>query len=285
MREFGKCAGNGYNTPKKTNDMSSELFNLTGKTALITGATHGIGFAIATGLARAGAKICVNDISDQKLELAAEAYRKIGIEAYLLNFDVTREDAVDRGISQIEKAIGPVDILINNAGLIRRVPILEMAVSEYREVLEVDLVAPFIVTRRVAPPMIERRRGKIINLCSMMSVYGRKSVSAYASAKGGLKLLTQCMCCEWAKFNIQVNAIGPGYIATAQTAPIREQGHPFNELVMTRTPAGRWGQPEDLVGAALLLSSRAGDYINGQVIFVDGGILANFGYVAGENTI
>ena len=265
--------------------MSSELFNLTGKTALITGATHGIGFAIATGLAQAGARICVNDISDQKLELAAEAYRKVGIEAYLLNFDVTREDAVDRGISEIEKVIGPVDILVNNAGLIKRVPILEMAVSEYREVLEVDLIAPFIVTRRVAPPMIERRQGKIINLCSMMSVYGRKSVSAYASAKGGLKLLTQCMCCEWAKFNIQVNAIGPGYIATAQTAPIREQGHPFNELVMTRTPAGRWGQPEDLVGTALLLSSRAGDYINGQVIFVDGGILANFGYVAGENTL
>lgn len=265
--------------------MSAELFNLTGKTALVTGATHGIGLAIATGLAQAGAKICVNDISDEKLELARSSYRKLGIDAYLLNFDVTSEDAVNRGVSQIERDVGPVDILVNNAGLIKRVPILQMSVGEYREVLEVDLVAPLIVTRRVAPSMIERRQGKIINVCSMMSVYGRNSVSAYASAKGGLKLLTQCMCCEWAKYNIQINAIGPGYIATAQTAPIREQGHPFNNLVMTRTPAGRWGQPEDLVGATLLLSSRAGDYINGQVIFVDGGILANFGYVDGENTV
>jgi len=265
--------------------MSTELFNLTGKTALITGATHGIGFAIAAGLAQAGAKICVNDVSDQKLALAADEYRKSGIEAYLLNFDVTSESAVDRGITQIEREIGPIDILVNNAGLIRRVPILQMQVSDMQEILEVDLVAPFIVTRRIVPKMIEKRCGKIVNLCSMMSVYGRNTVSAYAAAKGGLKLLTQCMCCEWAKYNIQVNGLGPGYIATAQTAPLRVEGHPFNQLVMTRTPAGRWGEPDDLVGAALLLASRAGDYINGQILFVDGGILANFGYVAGENNV
>jgi len=173
--------------------------------------------------------------------------------------------------------------LVNNAGIIKRVPILQMKLSDYQEVLNVDLVSPLIVARRVAPGLIERRSGKIINMCSMMSIYGRNSVSAYASAKGGLKLLTQCMCCEWAKYNIQVNGLGPGYIATAQTAPIRTEGHPFNNLVMTRTPAGRWGEPEDLVGAALLLASRAGDYINGQILYVDGGILANFGYVEGEN--
>jgi len=165
------------------------------------------------------------------------------------------------------------------------VPILEMKLADFEEVLDVDLVAPFIVARRVVPGMIERRSGKIINLCSMMSIYGRNTVSAYASAKGGLKLLTQCMCCEWAKYNIQVNGLGPGYIATAQTAPIRVDGHPFNQLVMMRTPAGRWGEPDDLVGATLLLASRAGDYINGQVIYVDGGILANFGYVEGENRV
>jgi len=263
--------------------MSTQLFDLTGKTALVTGATHGIGFAIAVGLAQAGAKICVNDVSDEKLGVAAAEYRKVDIDPYLLNFDVTSEAAVDHGIAQIEKDVGAVDILVNNAGLIRRIPILEMQVADLEQILDVDLVAPFIVTRRVVPKMIERRAGKIINMCSMMSVYGRNTVSAYAAAKGGLKLLTQCMCCEWAKYNIQVNGLGPGYIATAQTAPIRSEGHPFNQLVMTRTPAGRWGEPEDLVGAALLLSSRAGDYINGQIVFVDGGILANFGYVEGEN--
>jgi gluconate 5-dehydrogenase len=174
---------------------------------------------------------------------------------------------------------------VNNAGIIKRIPILEMAVADFKQVLEVDLVAPLIISKRVAPSMIERRAGKIINMCSMMSVYGRQSVSAYAAAKGGLKLLTENMCCEWAKYGLNINGIGPGYIATSQTAPIRVDGHPFNDLVMMRTPAGRWGDPEDLVGAAILLSSEAGKFINGQVIFVDGGILANFGYVKGENDV
>lgn len=265
--------------------MSLRLFDLTGKTALVTGGTHGIGMAIGAGLAQAGARLCVNDLSQEKLAAAKAAYGARGIELYTLVFDVTREDDVDRGISRIEQDVGPVDILVNNAGIIIRVPIQEMRVEQYRQVLEVDLVAPLIVGKRVARRMIERRSGKIINMCSMMSVYGRNSVSAYASAKGGLKQLTQTMCCEWAKYGIQVNGIGPGYIATSQTEPIRVNGHPFNDLVMTRTPAGRWGEPEDLVGAAILLASRAGDYINGQIVYVDGGILANFGYVAGENQL
>ena len=160
-----------------------------------------------------------------------------------------------------------------------------MEVSDYKQVLEVDLVAPLIVSKRVAPNMIARRRGKIINMCSMMSVYGRNTVSAYASAKGGLKLLTQNMTCEWAKYNIQINGIGPGYIITAQTGPLRENGHPFNDLVMTRTPAGRWGEPEDVANAALFLASKASDFVNGHILYVDGGILANFGYVKGENDL
>ena len=265
--------------------MINELFDLTGKVALITGGTHGIGMAIATTLGKAGAKIAVNDISDEKLASCKEEYKKAGLDVYTLNFDVTNEADVDKGISEIEKNVGPVDILVNNAGIIKRIPILDMAVADYKQVIDIDLVAPLIVAKRVAPGMIERRQGKIINMCSMMSVYGRNTVSAYASAKGGLKLLTANMCCEWAKYNVQINGIGPGYIATAQTAPIREGNHPFNDLVMTRTPAARWGEPEDVGNAALFLASEASKFVNGHVLYVDGGILANFGYVKGENDL
>jgi gluconate 5-dehydrogenase len=262
-----------------------KMFDLTGKVALVTGGTHGIGMAIAKALASAGARICVNDISEDKLVACKEEYAKDGIDVLTLVFDVTKEEDVDRGIGIIESKVGPVDILVNNAGIIKRIPILNMPVEDFKQVIEIDLIAPFIVSKRVVPSMIKRGGGKIINMCSMMSVYGRNTVSAYASAKGGLKLLTANMCCEWAKHNIQINGIGPGYIATSQTAPIRVNGHPFNNLVMTRTPAGRWGDPEDLGGAAVFLASAASNYVNGQVLFVDGGILANFGYVEGENSI
>jgi gluconate 5-dehydrogenase len=265
--------------------MTAELFDLRGKVALVTGGTHGIGLAIGKVLGQAGARVCVNDLSEERLDACRAEYRAAGVEVFTLIFDVTDEAAVDAGISRIEKEVGPVDILVNNAGIIKRIPILDMPVADFREVLEVDLVAPLILAKRVAPGMIERRSGKIINMCSMMSVYGRNTVSAYASAKGGLKLLTANMCCEWAKFNVQINGIGPGYIATEQTAPIRVGGHPFNDLVMTRTPAGRWGEPEDVANAALFLASGASDFVNGQVLYVDGGILANFGYVKGENEI
>nr|WP_321355197.1 gluconate 5-dehydrogenase [uncultured Draconibacterium sp.] len=265
--------------------MIQELFNLSGKVALITGGTHGIGMAIGKTLGQAGAKVCVNDISDEKLEECKAEYAEAGVNVYTLNFDVTSEEAVDKGISKIEAEVGNVDILVNNAGIIKRIPILDMPVADYKQVIDIDLVAPLIVAKRVAPKMIENRSGKIINMCSMMSVYGRNSVSAYASAKGGLKLLTANMCCEWAKYNVQINGIGPGYIATAQTAPIRDGGHPFNDLVMMRTPANRWGEPEDIGNAALFLASKAADFVNGQVLYVDGGILANFGYVKGENDI
>ena len=263
--------------------MIQDLFDLTGKIVLVTGGTHGIGMAIGKTLGQAGATVCVNDIDEAKLASCQSEYKEAGVDVYTLKFNVTDEDDVDAGIGSIEKDLGVIDILVNNAGIIKRLPILDMAVSDYRQVIEVDLVAPLIVSKRVAPGMIAKSAGKIINMCSMMSVYGRNSVSAYASAKGGLKLLTANMCCEWAKHNLQINGIGPGYIATAQTAPIREGGHPFNDLVMTRTPANRWGEPEDIGNAALFLASNASNFVNGQVLYVDGGILANFGYVKGEN--
>jgi len=265
--------------------MIQELFDLKNKVVLVTGGTHGIGMAVGTVLGKAGAKICVNDLNEATLASAKEAYAAEGIDAYTIVFNVTDEAAVDAGISKIEADVGTIDILVNNAGIIKRVPILDMPVEDYKQVIDVDLVAPFIVGKRVAPGMIKKGGGKIINMCSMMSVYGRNSVSAYASAKGGLKLLTANMCCEWAKHNVQVNGIGPGYIATAQTAPIREGGHPFNDLVMMRTPANRWGEPEDIGNAALFLASKASQFVNGHILYVDGGILANFGYVKGENEV
>ncbi len=265
--------------------MIQQLFDLTGKVALITGGTHGIGLAIGKVLGQAGAKICVNDLSEEKLQNCRAEYAAAGIDVFTVVFDVTSEAGVDRGISIIEKEVGKIDILVNNAGIIKRIPILDMPLADFKQVLDVDLVAPLIVSKRVAPGMIEKRAGKIINMCSMMSVYGRNTVSAYAAAKGGLKLLTASMTCEWAKYNIQINGIGPGYIATSQTAAIREGNHPFNDLVMARTPAGRWGEPEDVGNAALFLASKASDFVNGHILFVDGGILANFGYVKGENEI
>ncbi|MGD9994836.1 MAG: gluconate 5-dehydrogenase [Salinivirgaceae bacterium] len=265
--------------------MINNLFDLTGKVALITGGTHGIGMAIGMVLGKAGATVCVNGRSDEKLQKAKQEFQQQGLTIRTFKFDVTNETKVDKGISELEQQLGPVDILVNNAGIIKRIPILDMPVADFKQVIDIDLVAPFIVSKRVVPGMIKKRSGKIINLCSMMSEYGRKSVSAYASAKGGLKLLTANMTCEWAKYNIQINGIGPGYIATEQTAPIREGNHPFNDLVMTRTPAGRWGEPEDVGNAALFLASKAADFVNGHVLYVDGGILANFGYVKGENDI
>ncbi|MGE4287573.1 MAG: gluconate 5-dehydrogenase [Salinivirgaceae bacterium] len=265
--------------------MINNLFDLTGKVALITGGTHGIGMAIGMVLGKAGATVCVNGRSDEKLQKAKQEFQQQGLTIRTFKFDVTNETEVDKGISELEQQLGPVDILVNNAGIIKRIPILDMPVADFKQVIDIDLVAPFIVSKRVVPGMIKKRSGKIINLCSMMSEYGRNSVSAYASAKGGLKLLTANMTCEWAKYNIQINGIGPGYIATEQTAPIREGNHPFNDLVMTRTPAGRWGEPEDVGNAALFLASKAADFVNGHVLYVDGGILANFGYVKGENDI
>lgn len=262
--------------------MSLKLFDLTGKTALVTGATHGLGMAIATGLAQAGAKIIVNDVFSDKLEAAREAYKKNGIDISIYQLDVTDEEAANEVIPRMEKEVAPIDILVNNAGIIKRIPILEMKADEFREVLDVDLTGPFIMSKTVAPGMIKRGHGKIINMCSMMSELGRNTVSAYAAAKGGLKMLTRNMATEWARHNIQINGIGPGYFATTQTAPIRVDGHPFNDFIISRTPAGKWGDPEDLAGAAIFLASDASNFVNGIVLYVDGGILATIGKPSNE---
>ncbi|MFH6767518.1 gluconate 5-dehydrogenase [Gaetbulibacter aquiaggeris] len=263
--------------------MSINLFDLTGKVALITGAVHGLGMAMAKGLGNAGATIVVNNNSTDKLDEAVAEYKASGLKAYGYVFDVTDEKAVIRAIEQIEKEVGPIDILVNNAGIIKRTPIIEMEVADFNAVIQVDLISPFIVSKNVAKGMIKRGGGKIINICSMMSELGRDSVSAYAAAKGGLKMLTKNMATEWAKFNIQTNGIGPGYFATSQTAPIRVDGHPFNEFIISRTPAGRWGDPEDLQGAAIFLSSKASDFVNGHIVYVDGGILATIGKPSNED--
>ncbi|MDW5288279.1 gluconate 5-dehydrogenase [Formosa sp. PL04] len=262
--------------------MSINLFDLTGKTALITGGVHGLGMAMAKGLANAGATIVVNDLSQAAIDNALIEYKADGIEAHGYVFNVTDEAAVIAGITQIESEVGPIDILINNAGIIKRIPIIEMEVADFAAVINVDLISPFIVSKNVAKGMIARGGGKIINICSMMSELGRDSVSAYAAAKGGLKMLTKNMATEWAKFNIQTNGIGPGYFATSQTEPIRVDGHPFNDFIISRTPAARWGNPEDLQGAAIFLASKASDFVNGHVVYVDGGILATIGKPSNE---
>lgn len=262
--------------------MSVSLFDLTGKRALITGATHGLGMSMATGLAKAGAQIIINDISQEKLDAAIAEYKSNGIDALGYQFDVTDEKAAIDAVSKIEQEVGPIDILVNNAGIIKRIPVLEMEVADWEQVIKIDLTGPFIMSKTVGKYMVERRAGKIINICSMMSELGRATVSAYAAAKGGLKMLTKNLATEWAQFNIQVNGIGPGYFATTQTAPIRVDGHPFNDFIISRTPAARWGEPEDLQGAAIFLSAKASDFVSGHILYVDGGILATLGKAANE---
>ena len=263
--------------------MSTSLFDLTGKIALITGATHGLGMAMAKGIGQAGAMVIINGNSSQeKIDKAVDVFKAEGIQAFGYRFDVTDEEEVQNAIKRIENEVSPINILVNNAGIIKRTPMVNMEVADFEQVIKVDLVSPFIVSKAVVKGMIERKAGKIINICSMMSELGRNTIGAYAAAKGGLKMLTQNMCVEWAPYNIQVNGIGPGYFATEQTKPIRVDGHPFNEFILNRTPAGVWGDPDDLQGAAVFLSAKASDFVNGQILYVDGGILATIGKPSNE---
>ena len=258
------------------------MFNLTGKVALVTGASYGIGYAIAKALCNAGAKIVFNDIKQELVDKGLASYKADGIDATGYVCDVTDEDAVNAMVKKIEDEVGTIDILVNNAGIIKRIPMHEMSASEFRQVIDVDLNAPFICSKAVIPSMIKKGGGKIINICSMMSELGRETVSAYAAAKGGLKMLTKNIASEYGQYNIQCNGIGPGYIATPQTAPLREvqldgSKHPFDSFILAKTPANRWGNPEDLAGPAVFLASSASDFVNGHVLYVDGGILAYIG--------
>ena len=253
-------------------------FSLEGKVALVTGAAYGIGFAMAEAYAKAGAKIAFNCRGQEHLETALANYKAKGIDAKGYICDVTDEELV----ADIEKELGTIDILVNNAGIIKRIPMTEMSAAEFRQVIDIDLNAPFIVSKAVIPGMIKKGHGKIINICSMMSELGRETVSAYAAAKGGLKMLTKNIASEYGEYNIQCNGIGPGYIATPQTAPLREiqpdgSKHPFDQFIISKTPAARWGNPEDLMGPAVFLASEASDFVNGQILYVDGGILAYIG--------
>ncbi len=257
--------------------MSLSLFDLTGKTALITGGTHGIGLAIGQALAAAGATIIINGHTPARLEAALDDCKRKNLAASGYLFDITDETAVSQNIQKIMKETGSIDILVNNAAIHRRVKLEDLTLQVFKEVIDVNLTAQFMVAREVALSMISRREGKIINLCSMMSELGRHTTGAYAAAKGGLKMLTKAMATEWAEYNIQVNGIGPGYIKTDATGPISEPGHPLSRYVISRTPAGRWGSPDDLKGAAIFLASAASGFVNGHILYVDGGILATFG--------
>ncbi|MBE5783662.1 MAG: gluconate 5-dehydrogenase [Clostridiales bacterium] len=257
-------------------------FSLEGKIAWVTGASYGIGYAIAKALHAAGATIVFNDINQELVDKGLAAYKADGIDVHGYVCDVTDEDAVQNLVKTVAETVGVIDILVNNAGIIKRIPMTEMSAADFRKVIDVDLNAPFICAKAVLPAMIEKGHGKIINICSMMSELGRETVSAYAAAKGGLKMLTRNICSEFGDKNIQCNAIGPGYIATPQTAPLRERQadgsrHPFDQFIIARTPAGRWGDTEELMGPAVFLASDASNFVNGHVLYVDGGILAYIG--------
>ena len=258
------------------------MFSLEGKVALVTGASYGIGFALATAFARAGAKIAFNDIKQELVDKGLAAYKEEGIDAKGYVCDVTNEEQVNELVAKIEKELGSVDILVNNAGIIKRIPMVDMSAAEFRQVIDIDLNGPFIVSKAVIPSMIKKGHGKIINICSMMSELGRETVSAYAAAKGGLKMLTRNIASEYGEYNIQCNGIGPGYIATPQTAPLREiqpdgSRHPFDKFIIAKTPAERWGDAADLGGPAVFLASDASNFVNGHILYVDGGILAYIG--------
>ena len=259
-----------------------ESFDRTGEVALITGASYGIGMAIAKAMAANGATIVFNDIKQELVDKGLAAYEEAGIKAHGYVCAVTDEDAVNAMVAKIKEEVGPVDILVNNAGLMKRVPMIEMSHTDFLRVIAVHVGGPFNCSKAVLPDMIAKREGKIINICSMMSELGRETVSAYAAAKGGLKMLTKNIASEYGEYNIQCNGIGPGYIATPQTAPLREiqpdgSRHPFDQFIVAKTPAERWGKAEDLGGPAVFLASEASDFVNGLILYVDGGILAYIG--------
>jgi gluconate 5-dehydrogenase len=253
--------------------MMNALFDLCGKIALITGSSQGIGFGIARGLGQAGATIILNGRNEDKLNGAVSTLSREGLKVFGYSFNVSDSNQIDQKISAIEREVGPIDILVNNAGIQRRGSLETFEESAWQELIQTNLTAVFLISKRVVKGMIDRKSGKIINICSLMSEISRPTIAPYTASKGGVKMLTKAMAVGWAKYNIQVNGIGPGFIVTEMNRTLREDQE-FNAMVRSRTPAGRWGQPSDLAGAAIFLASRASDYITGQIIYVEGGILS-----------
>ena len=253
---------------------SLSLFNLKNKTALITGSGSGIGLTLAEGLAGAGAEIILNGRNREKLEVAAQKLEKQGAKVFKLVFDVTNSQSTKNAIQKFEKEIGPIDILINNAGINIRGPFADFDESDWKKVLDINVNGAMIVSQAVAPFMLKRKMGKIINICSMQSELGRPSIVPYTVSKGGIKMLTKALATEWGAQNIQVNGIGPGYFATELTKPLKDDPE-FDKWLCNRTPAGRWGDVKELIGAAVFLSSEASNYVNGHILNVDGGLLAS----------
>ncbi len=260
--------------PEIRSRVASDLFDLSGRTALVTGSSGGLGLAIAGGLADAGAKIVLNGRDGAKLAAAAERLRARGHDVSVSAFDVADDAAVVAAFTRFDEDGAAVDILVNNAGVTVRKPMVELETSEWRRVVETDLTAAFVVGREAARRMIARGRGgKIINIASLASEVARATIAPYTAAKGALKMLTRSMAAEWAIHDIQANGIGPGYFETELTAPLRADAK-FDAWVKSRTPSGRWGKPEDLIGASVFLASSASNYVNGQMIYIDGGLLA-----------
>jgi len=267
--------------------MQLPSFSLEGRIAIVTGATRGIGVGLATALGQAGAAVAFCGRNEGSVRKAEEEYQKQGISAKGYVADVSCEEDIAAMVAAVEKDLGIPDILVNNAGITKRIPMTELSVEEFREVLDVDLVGPFLMSRAVIPGMIQKGRGKIINICSLMSELGRETLAAYSSAKGGIRMLTRNIASEYGRYNIQCNGIGPGYILTPMTRPLSEpledgRANPFDLFVRSKTPADRWGTPQDLMGPVVFLASEASDYINGQIIYVDGGLLSSIGRLYSE---
>ena len=252
----------------------SSMFDLTGRIALVTGSSKGIGLALAEAVAGAGAEVVVNSRNPDELEATRVKLADAGHKAHAYAFDVTDQDAVVDNIERIEAEVGPIDILFNNAGIQRRTPLEEFPIETWREVMAINLDAVFYVGQAVAKRMIPRGRGKIINTCSLGSEIARATISPYVTSKGAVKMLTKAMCVEWAKYGIQTNGIGPGYIKTELNVALTRDPE-FNAMIQRRTPAGRWGEVDELKGAAIFLAAPASDFVNGQILYVDGGVLSS----------
>lgn len=252
----------------------NNIFDLSGKRALVTGSARGLGYVFAKGLAQAGAKIVLNDLNEELLKEAVAAMKEEGIDAEYSVFDITDEKIVNEKVTEIEKKIGQIDILVNNAGMQSRNPMEDFDVSIWRKMMEVNLTGAFIVSQAVGRHMIPRKKGKIVNICSLLSEFGRETIVPYTASKGGIKMLTKGIAVDWAKHNIQANGIGPGYFATKMNTALVED-EVFSGWLCKRTPAGRWGEPEEMIGTLVFLASDASDFVTGQIIYVDGGITAS----------